>query len=123
MNLSKGDETDAPDDEQKIMVPDDFPRDPFPASLAGAQIKVAASEADGHYVVGLTEEERCGRYLMCADLVEQLGGYTTRKRVQRQDLTLEALLDEIDAGIRRKGWELGKVEFDWIMGRLRATFL
>ncbi|WP_157090428.1 hypothetical protein [Polaromonas jejuensis] len=114
---------DAPDGEQEVLVPEDFPHDPFPATLAGAQPKVAACEVDGRYVVGLAEDERRGRYLMCADLVEQLTGYTERKRIERHDLTLTTLLDEIDAGIRRKGWELGQVEFDWIMARLRSQFL
>lgn len=114
---------DAPDDEREVLVPEDFPHDPFPAALAGAQPKVTAREVDGRYVVGLTAEERRGRYLMCADLVEQLTGYTERKRIERHDLTLTQLLDEIDVGIRRKGWELGQVEFDWIMARLRSQFL
>lgn len=113
----------APDDELEVLVPEDFPHDPFPAVLAGAQPKVVAREVDGRYVVGLTEEERRGRYLMCLDLVEQLTGYTERKRIERHDLTLTRLLDEVDVGIRRKGWELGKVEFDWIMSRLRSHFL
>lgn len=113
----------APNDEPEVLVPEDFPHDPFPAVLAGAQPKVVAREVDGRYVVGLTEEERCGRYLMCLDLVEQLTGYTERKRIERHDLTLTRLLDEVDVGIRRKGWELGKVEFDWIMSRLRSHFL
>ena len=113
----------APNDEPKVLVPADFPHDPFPATLAGAQPKVSAREVDGRYVVGLTEKERRGRYLMCADLVEQLTGNTERKRIKRHDLTLTKLLDEIDAGIRRKGWELGQVEFDWIMARVRSQFL
>jgi hypothetical protein len=103
------------------MVPEDFPHDPFPASLAGAQMKVSAREIDGRYVVGLTSDERRGRYLMCADLVEQLLAYTEKKRTQRRDLALEALLVDIDAGIRRKGWEVGPVEFDWIMAQLRGS--
>lgn len=111
------------DQDDETLVPEDFPWDPFPASLAGAQIKVAAREIDGKYVVGLTEDERRGRYMVCLDLVEQLTDYTEGKQLQRPDLTIERLLDEIDAGIRRKGWELGKVEFDWIMKRLRERFL
>lgn len=106
--------------QEKAEVPEDFPWDPFPASLSGAQPKVAARLIDGRYVTGLTEDERRGRYLMCADLVEQLVEYTERKHLQRSDLTLPALLDQIDDGIRKKGWEVGAVEFDWIMRRVRA---
>lgn len=76
-----------------VTVPDDFPHDPFPAALSGAQPKVAARLIDGKYVVGLTEDERRGRYLMCHDLVEQLIEYAERKRTERTDLTLPALLD------------------------------
>lgn len=111
------------DDEPEVLVPEDFPQDPFPASLAGAQLKVVACEIDGRYLVGLTEDERRGRYRMCADLVEQLIAYTEKKQLQRGDLTMTALLDEIDASVRRKGWELGSVEFDWIMRRVRDRFL
>ena len=105
------------------VVPADFPRDPFPASLAGTQPKFAARLIDGRYVVGLTEGERVERYLMCNDLVDQLTGYVERKRLDRTDLTIAALLDQVDTGIRRKGWDLGGAEFDWIMVRLHAKFL
>ena len=34
---------DAPDEEQEVLVSEDFPHDPFPALLAGAQMKVATT--------------------------------------------------------------------------------
>ena len=108
---------------QDVTVPDDFPRDPFPASLSGAQLKVAARLIDGQYVTGLTEDERRGRYLMCIDLVEQLTAYSHRKHKERTDLTMEALLVEIDKSVRLKGWEVAQVELDWIMGRVRSRVL
>lgn len=52
---------DAHDEEQEVSVPEDFPHDPVPAAIAGAQMKFAAREVDGRYVVGLTEDERRGR--------------------------------------------------------------
>ncbi|MGI0015273.1 MAG: hypothetical protein ACREBU_17800 [Nitrososphaera sp.] len=106
-----------------VEVPKDFPADPFPASLSGAQFKVAVREIDGQYVIGLTREERVGRYLVCEDMVKQVMAFTEKKHRQRPDLTMEGLLDQIDAGIRLKGWELGAREFDWIMGRVRRQFL
>jgi hypothetical protein len=109
--------------ESKVVVPEDFPRDPFPASLSGTQMKFAARKIDGRYVVGLTDDERQGRFLMCSDLVDQLTAYAERKHRERKDLSMPALLDEIDRSMRRKGWELGASEFDWISGRLRAKFL
>ena len=104
-------------------VPDDFPHNPFPASLAGVQPKLSARLIEGHYVVGLTEDERRARYLMCSDMVEQLIEYTERKHHQRTDLTMAGLLDQVDISIRNKGWELGAVELDWIMKKLRSKFL
>ena len=106
-----------------VLVPDDFPRHPFPASLPGAQPKFSARLIDGRYVVGPTEDELIARFLMCSDLVDQLTSYTERKRLERTDLTLVALLDQVDLGIRRKGWEVDKLELDWIMNKLRAKFL
>jgi len=123
MSSSESFDEEDPLDDPVVSVPEDFPRDPFPEALTGMQHKVAAREIDGRYVVGLTDDERRGRYLMCADLVEQLTGYTERKRIERVDLTLPQLLTEIDAGIRRKGWEVGPAEFDWIMVQLRSRFL
>lgn len=105
------------------LVPDDFPRDPFPAALSGAQVKFSARKIEGRYVVGLTDDERKARFLMCSDLVEQLICYVQRKQRERPDLTRAALLNQVDIGIRRKGWDLGGSEYDWIMVRLRAKLL
>jgi hypothetical protein len=106
-----------------LQVPEDFPRYSFPASLSGAQPKFSARLIDGRYVVGPTEDELKARFLMCSDLVDQLTSYTERKRLERKDLTLVALLDQVDMGIRIKGWEVDKLELDWIMKQLRAKFL
>ncbi len=38
--------------------PDDFPRDAMPASLSGAQPKLAARLTDGKFIVGQTDDER-----------------------------------------------------------------
>lgn len=114
------DNTDKP---TPVLVPEDFPRHPFPASLSGAQPKFSARLIDGRYVVGPTEDELTARFLMCSDLVEQLTSYTEKKRHERKELRLAALLDQVDVGIRRKGWEVDKLELDWIMNHLRAKFL
>lgn len=106
-----------------VVVPEDFPWNPFPASLAGSQMKFSARQIDGKYVVGLTAAERRERYTVCLDLLDQLSDYTNRKRQQHSDLPLEQLIHQIDVGIRAKGLELGQVEFDWIMRRLRDKFL
>jgi hypothetical protein len=81
----------------------------------GAQPKVAARFIEGRYVVGLTDEERQNRYLCCVDLVKQLVSYTQRKQMELSDISIDQLLSEIDTSIRHKDWELGTVEYDWIM--------
>jgi len=103
-------------------IPEDFPRDPFPAALSGSQLKFAARLIDGRYVVGLTDEERRERYEVCLDLVEQMKTYTDKKQLQLPELSMEQLLDKIDKSIRLKDWGLSSVEFDWIMKELRARF-
>ena len=104
-------------------IPEDFPRDPFPAALPGAQIKFTARKIDGRYVVGLTEEERRERYEACLDLVEQLVVYTERKHREMTNLTMDELLDKFDRDIRLKDWGLSGVELDWVMKQLRARFI
>ena len=56
-------------------VPDDFPRDVTPASLSGAQPKLAGRLIEGKLVVGLTEDERRERWDICEDLAQQLVGH------------------------------------------------
>ncbi|MFM0475668.1 hypothetical protein [Paraburkholderia strydomiana] len=52
--------------------PDDFPRDVTPASLSGAQPKLAARLIDGKFIVGQTDDERHERWAVCEDLAQQL---------------------------------------------------
>jgi hypothetical protein len=106
----------------EIVVPSDFPRDPFPAALSGSQPKFSARLIDGRYVVGLTQEERKERYLACIDLVDQLTAYVNRKKAQKPDLPMSAILDNVAGRIAHQGWELGSVELDWIMKQLRSRF-
>lgn len=44
-----------------VMVPDDYPDDPYPSGLGGAQPKFSARLIDGRYVVGVTDAERAER--------------------------------------------------------------
>jgi hypothetical protein len=106
-----------------VGVPDDYPRDPYPAALGGAQPKFAARLIDGRYVVGLTDEERQERYLYCANWVETLVEYFPKKRLRRPDMSVEDVLQYIHAGIRSERGDLGEVELDWIMAKLRARIL
>lgn len=106
-----------------VLVPDDYPRDPYPASLGGSQPKFAARLIEGRYVIGLTDEERQERYLYCANWVETLVDYVPNKRLRRPDMSLEDVLRYIHAGIRSERGDLGEVELDWIMAKLRARVL
>lgn len=113
---STGVDSDTPTAE--IIIPDDFPRDPFPAALSGSQPEFSARLIDGRYVVGLTQEERKKRYLACMDLVGQLTAYVNRKHAQKPDLTMSAILGNVAGRIAHQGWELGSVELSWIMKQL-----
>ena len=104
-------------------IPDEFPRDPFPAAVPGEQLKFVAREIDGRFVVGLTAEERRERYRACLDLVEQLTPYTEKKHRQRPELTMAELLDVFDRDIRLRDWGLADVELNWVIKQLRVRFL
>lgn len=106
----------------EVTVPDDFPRDPFPAALSGTQAKFAARLIDGRYVVGLTLEERAERYVGCLDLVDQLTAYVNRKTTEKPDLTQSAVLDSLASRMPHQGWDLGKSELEWMEKHLRARF-
>jgi 5'-deoxynucleotidase YfbR-like HD superfamily hydrolase len=104
-------------------VPESFPRDPWPAALSGAQPKLALQQVDGKYVAGVSAEEREARYVMCADLVEQLVAYCRRKQAERPEKPLETLLEQVDAAVRTKGWDTSPIELTWCMSQVRERLL
>jgi hypothetical protein len=106
-----------------VVVPEDYPRDPHPSALSGAQRKFSARLIDGRFVVGLTEEERRERYVFCADWVEQLVSYVSKAQSKKPELSIEGVLDYIHGGIRQERGDLGELELDWIMKKLRARVL
>ncbi|QTN26225.1 hypothetical protein HZ993_12805 [Rhodoferax sp. AJA081-3] len=106
----------------EVTVPDDFPRDPFPAALSGTQAKFAARLIDGRYVVGLTPDERAERYLGCLDLVDQLTAYVNRKALEKPELTQSVVLDSLVSRMPHQGWNLGNAELAWMEKHLRARF-
>ena len=106
----------------KSSLPDDFPANPFPAALTGSQTKFSARLIHGKYFVGLTAEERHRRYLHCLDLVNQLIEYTQRKRVQKSEVPMADVLDDIVNRIPLQGWDLGTRELEWIGKKLRQSF-
>lgn len=121
-NQSDSTGTDRDTSTADTVVPDDFPRDPFPAALSGAQPKFSARLIDGKYVVGLTPEERAERYLGCLDLVDQLTAYVKRKVIEKPDHTQAEILDNLAARMPHQGWDVGRTELDWMEKHLRARF-
>jgi hypothetical protein len=121
--MSEASENAGQEPAPSVVVPDDFPRDPYPSGLAGAQPKFSARLIDGRYVVGLTEEERQERYLFCAGWVEQLVGYVAKVQTKKPEMTMEDVMQYVHAGIRRERGDLGEVELDWIMAKLRTKVL
>jgi hypothetical protein len=57
-------------------IPEDFPRDPFPTSLAGSPPKLAARLIGGKYITALTDEERAERYKASGGRPYRGGGRT-----------------------------------------------
>lgn len=100
-------------------VPASFPRDSWPASLAGAQPKFSARLINGKYIVGLTNEERLERYLLCADLLEQMAAYSRRKRAQSPDEPLQDFLQRLEVAVRGKNWEVSPIEITWVLAQLK----
>lgn len=104
-----------------MTIPNDFPRDPWPAAVAGVQPKVATRIIGGKYVVGLTPEERALRYDNCADLVEQLVAYCTRKLNADPSLKLDEYLPRVEQASATKGWDVSSLEMAWIFGKVRQA--
>ena len=103
-----------------VVVPDDYPRDPHPAALAGSQRKFSARLIDGRYVVGLTDDERKERYAFCAAWLEHLILYVAKVQTKRPTWSMEEVMNYIHAGIRSERGDLGEVELDWIIAKLRG---
>ncbi len=101
-------------------VPDNFPREPAPGVLPGAQPKLIVRETDGRYHAGLTDEELWTRYDGCEDLAGQLVEYGVRK-MSASGLSLDDALRRVDKGLRAKvgagQWDFSPAEITWVMKR------
>jgi hypothetical protein len=100
-------------------VPEDFPRDVTPASLAGAHPKLAGRLIDGKFVVGLTEEERFERWDICEDLAQQLVGVAHKEASKYPENSRDVILERVQRGIESKRWT-SAVETNWLVARLRS---
>jgi hypothetical protein len=95
-------------------VPDDFPRDPPPGAVPGAQPKLLVRKVGETFVSGWTEEEIAQRYEVCADLVTQLIPYVRRKQEANPTWSREELERRLAAGIRAK-WNFSEPEISWMV--------
>lgn len=102
-----------------LEIPESFPRDPWPATLSGAQPKLAVRLIDGQYIAGLTDAERFERYDICEDLAQQLVAYCRRKHSVHPDEPLNSLLRKVENSARGKGWDVSPIELTWVMSRVR----
>ncbi|WP_408419198.1 DUF2442 domain-containing protein [Paraburkholderia fungorum] len=107
------------DERLTSQVPTNFPWDPTPALLSGAQPKLAGRMIDGRFVVGLTAEERWVRWDMCEDLARQLVKKTLQDAAKFPMHSHDVTLKRMRRAIERKGW-LERLETDWLMDRLRV---
>jgi hypothetical protein len=98
-------------------IPEDFPQDPAPGAVPGAQPKLLLRKVGDTFVSGWTEEERALRYDVCADLVTQLIPYARRKLELNPDWDREELESRLAAGIRAKPWGFTEPEIGWMVRR------
>jgi hypothetical protein len=99
-------------------VPDDFPWDTTPASLSGAQPKLAGRLIDGRLVIGLTAEERFERWDFCEDLAQQLVAVALKDATKYPQNSRDVTLQRVRRAIEGKGW-VSVGEADWLIERLR----
>lgn len=116
---SKPDDTPGQNGPATPGVPEDFPRDLYPAALSGTQPKFAARLIDGCCVVGLTPEERLAQYLMCQDLAEQLLAYHSKHQQDTLPMGVEMLIERFHYTLRAQSWPVSPPEARWIEQHLR----
>lgn len=101
-----------------VQIPEDFPRDPYPGTVPGAQEKFIARLINGRYVVGLTDEELKERHDACVDLVAQLVPYCLRKQSENPSWTTADVLRRVQVGVQSKRWGYSPAEIFWVVNKL-----
>lgn len=100
-------------------VPESFPKEPWPAAIGGSPLKDSARLIGGKYVVGLTSEERLGRYRACAEVVEKILTFCRRKLAENPGLTRERLLHRVDAALLIEAPDLSLLEQAWCLAQVK----
>ncbi|WP_143093283.1 hypothetical protein [Polaromonas sp. OV174] len=99
----------------KHEIPSDYPGNPYPSGMGGAQPKFVARKIGDRFVVGLTEEERQERYAICLDLMQQLVPYGQRKREENPMWSTSQILRRIHDGVLSLETGLTHPEIVWLV--------
>lgn len=100
-------------------VPEEFPREPTPAVVPGAQPKVCARLSHGVYFSGQTDDERHERWLVCEDLAKQLVPVARNDALSHPLHSPHETLERVRVSIARKAW-VSPEELAWLMRRLQV---
>lgn len=107
---------------RRHVIPDDFPREPPPRLVPGAQPKLLVREVNGRYFDGLTEKELWTRYDVCEDIARQLSMYTSRK-MRQLGWSFADVLAKVERSVNGKvsagEWDFSPAELAWVMKRTR----
>jgi hypothetical protein len=102
-------------------VPADFPQE-FLGAVTGAQPKVLVERtSDGRYVDSASVQRR-DRWLICADLREQLIDYVRKNMPPNTSAALYAVKVAVAMERKRAGWGLSLAEAAWVTNQLREHF-
>ncbi len=105
---------------------DNFPREPTPGNLPGAQPKLLVREMNGRYYTVLLDEEVWRRHSACEDFSGQLAEYASRK-MSASGLSLDDALRRVEKSLEAKvgggQWDFSRSEMAWLMRRTRELVL
>ena len=97
-------------------IPRDFPVEPQPFSLAGAQPKVAMVEEDGNYYAeGTAPSQVLEAYEVCEDLAAQFVDYCLKKEASNFG-TREEILQRVLDSLETKDW-CTRRQCGWVVKR------
>lgn len=107
----------------KVTVPTDFPRNPYPGAAAGAQPKLLARKVDDKYVVGLPEVELQQRYQYCRVLIARYAEYGNQLRSVHPDYSVRRIIEAVTAYAGADTRGLSDSELNWIMSGVLAQLI
>lgn len=97
-------------------IPEDFPVEPQPFALSGAQPKLAMVEEDGiYYAEGMAPSQVLEAYEVCEDLAAQFVDYCLKKEASNFG-TREQILQRVLGSLETKDWCTTK-QCKWVVKR------